>query len=402
MTGSPFFESRASIRVLTLTAFLIGSCLGTPGAKPSNPASLRVLVSRESGTPISGASVCISTPGVPVRSAFTDVAGQVSFDGVEVGQVSLTASCSGFTGQSRVSTLPPAGGTTRFILVAGTGGPVCNATPSPPSRTPPTLAISSFDWHVNRRTSFFFEVAFSFGAMRTPGGPVVPTEYRVGESENLGGAVWTPFRGGVAIYQMRYNGNSLTAYGQRTLYLQVRQSELTSPVVSKTINLQPLQTREYRFDSSSLDEMLSVARTNGFRLTSNTVSATRNKCPSAEIEGLAIGIPNGYLEDRAWEKIVEVRLSDNGSRRFTSGWSVKSIEIGDSIELARDVARTISGQSAGSGFRVVIHLSAGPKKNLSDVCLQNRFPLRAIVLQGPADDLALDQAKRWKNMFPPQ
>jgi hypothetical protein len=246
----------------------------------------------------------------------------------------------------------------------------------------------------------FFEIFVSVGATTTPGGPVIPTDYRVGESPDLTNMPWTAYNGGVITFQLRYNGTSLTAYGQRTLYIQIRQNDLTSPVASKSVNLQPVQISEFRFDVSTLSELLDVVRTNGFRFGITTVSAAQNHCLSAQLEGLSVDITNGYLPDRAWEKIVEASLVELGQKTFTAGWRVKSIDIGDSPELSRDVARTISGQSEGDGFRVVVHLSAGPRTSVNDLCFQNLFPLRGIVLEGPADDLTIDQTKRWKNMFP--
>jgi hypothetical protein len=89
----------------------------------------------------------------------TDLAGNAVFDGIALGQVTITVSSSGFTGQSHTSTLPPDGGTARFIMSAGSGGPACTAAAPPPS--PAALSISSFDWQVNRRTPLFFGVALN-------------------------------------------------------------------------------------------------------------------------------------------------------------------------------------------------------------------------------------------------
>lgn len=385
-------------------AILAGVCLILPAvatAKPPTSTSLKVIVGRENNTPLSGASVCaVPSTGSQV-SAKTDLTGQVTFDAVNSGQVSITVSCPGFIGQTHTSTLPDAGGTARFILASGTGGPSCNVPAQPPSSTPPTLGITSFDWHLNRRTPLFFEAALSVSATMTPGGPVIPTQYRVGENSDLNSIPWTAYTGGVITFRMGYNGDSLTAYGQRTLFMQVRENGIASAVAAKTVNLQPIQLSEYRFDASTLPDLLNVVSAAGFRLTSTTTLATQNHCSGATLQGLSIGIPSGYLPDRAWEKIVQVRLGESGQKRFTNGWRVKSIDIGNSRELALDTARTIAGQADGDGFAVVIHLSTGPKSLGSDnPCFSNSFPLRGIVLEGPADDMALDQAKRWKNMFP--
>lgn len=403
MTTSISYSISTTIRAAAVAATLFLLHCAALAAESPNSATLRVIVGRENNTLISGASVCVAPASGAVRSAFSDITGQVTFDGLEPGQVTITVSAAGFIGQSHASTLPASGGTARFILAAGAGGPVCNATPPPPSRIPPKLTVTSFDWHVNRRTPLFFEIALSVGATTTPGGPVIPTDYRVGESADLSNTPFTAYHGGVITFQMGYNGNSLTAYGQRTLFIQIKQNDLTSAVASKSVNLQPVQTSEFRFDASTLPELLDLVRTNGFRLGVTAVSTTQNHCPTAALEGLSIAIPNGYLRNSAWEKIVEVTLVELGQKRFTAGWRVKSIDIGDSPELASDTARTIAGQADGDGFRVVIHLSAGPKNSGvsdADLCFQNRFPLRGIVLEGPADDMTLDQAKRWKNMFP--
>ncbi len=390
------------LRATTVIAVLFLLQCAVQAAGPSESASLTVLVTRTNGALISGASVCVAASSGPVRSALTSIAGQVTFSDVPAGRVTITVSSRGFTGQSHTSTLPAGGGSARFILSEGSGGPVCTVIAPPPSRTTPTLVVTSFDWHVNRRTPLFFEIALSFAATRTPGGPLIPTHYRVGESSTLSGAQWLAYTGGVITFELRYRGDSLTAYGQRTIYFQVKQNDLTSPIVSKSVDLQPVRLSEFRFEGPSLSALLDLMNASGFHPGVRTVSATQNHCPEIQLENLRIGISNGYLPDRAWEKISQISLTDSSTKRFTPGWRVKSIEVGDSQELAREVARTISGQGDGNGFRVTIHLSAGPKNFGHDnPCFQNFFPLRAIVLEGPADDLALDQAKRWKNMFPP-
>lgn len=374
---------------------------GAITTRASVSTSLKVIVTRDNNSLLSGASVCVAPATGAQVSAKTDLTGQVTFDSVNSGQVSITVSCPGFVGQTHSSTLPEAGGTARFILVAGTGGPSCNVPPSPPSHIPATLAITSFDWHLNRRTPLFFEALLSLSATKTPGGPVIPTHYRVGESSDLSSVSWTAYTTGVIIFRFGYKGDSLTAYGQRTLFLQVKQNELASPVISKTVTLQPVQVTEYRFDTTTLPDLLNVVAGAGFRLSTNTTLATQNHCSEATLEGLGIDIPSGYLADRAWEKIVQVRLGESSQKKFTDGWRVKSIDIANSPEVPADTAKSIAGQSDGDGFAVVIHLSTGPRNIGADnPCFKNTFPLRAIVLEGPADDMALDQAKRWKNMFP--
>jgi len=396
-----------TFKILPIILFIAGIgmnlSLFQPGSRAAvrDSASLTVLVTRTNGAPISGAAVCVAAGSGTARSAVTGAGGQTTFNEVSSGQVTITVSCSGFTGQTHTSTLPAAGGTARFLLSDGSGGPVCTVTPQPPSKTPATLAITSFDWHVNRRTPLFFEVALAFAATRTPGGPVVPTQYRVGESSDLSNTHWIDYQGGVALFQLRYRENSLTAYGQRTLYLQLKQGDVASPVAAKSVDLRPVQTGEFRLTENALSDLLNLIAANGFSLGIRTVSATQNHCASAQLQGLGFAIPNGYLPDRVWEKIVEVSLVESSTKKFTPGWRVKSIEIADSQELDAAVARTIAGRDDGTGFRVVIHLSVGPRKLVGDnPCLSNVFPLHAIVLEGPADDMALDQAKRWKNMFP--
>jgi len=391
--------SAASVRLFPIIACLGFIAVGTATTEAST--SLKVIVTRENNALLSGASVCIAPATGPQVSAKTDLAGQVTFDAVNSGNLTITVSCPGFIGQTHTSTLPDAGGTARFILASGTGGPSCSVPASPPSHTPPTLAITSFDWHVNRRTPLFFEAALNLSATLTPGGGVIPTHYRVSESSDMSNRPWIAYTGGVIISQMGYNGNSLTAYGQRTLFIQVKENEVASAVVSKTVNLQPVRVQEYRFDAATLPDLLSVVTAAGFKLSSTTTLATQNHCTSAALKDLSIDIPSGYLPDRAWEKIVQVRLGESNQKKFTDGWRVKSIDIANSPQLMPDTARTIAGQPDGDGFAVVIHLSTGPKSLGGDnPCFQNSFPLRSIVLEGPADDMALDQAKRWKNMFP--
>jgi hypothetical protein len=396
------FNILTMIRISALVAIV--ALMWTGGAtttQASVSTSLKVIATRDNNSPLSGVSVCVAPATGAQVAGKTDLAGQVTFDSVNSGQVSITVSCPGFVGQTHTSTLPDAGGTARFILVAGAGGPSCNVPASPPSKIPPTLAITSFDWHLNRRTPLFFETVLNLSATMTPGGPVIPTHYRVGETSDLSSVAWTAYTTGVITFRLGYNGDTLTGYGQRTLFMQVKANDVTSAVVSKTVNLQPLQVREYRFDEATLQELLNVVAATGFRLTTNTTLVTQNHCASAALNGLGIEIPSGYLPDRAWEKIVQVRLGESGQKKFTDGWRVKSIDIASSSQVPPDTARTVAGQADGDGFAVVIHLSTGPRSLGADnPCFQNTFPLRAIVLEGPADDMALDQAKRWKNMFP--
>lgn len=392
---------------VTITASFGGSSktatLTVNPPPPPTTASLRVLVGTTS-TVIPGSAVCI-TPAVGAsRSAFTDSGGQAVFDGVAVGQVTITVSSSGFTGQSHNSALPSEGGTARFIMTQGSGGPVCAASAPPPPTTPPTLAITSFDWHINRRTPLFFEIALAFAASRTPGGPVVPTHYRVGESSDLSSNPWIPFQGGVPLFQMGYRGNSLTAYGQRTLFLQVKQGDLTSDVASKAVNLQTLHTSAFRLEGTELSSMISLAGQAGFPLRTRIVSVTQSACSSIDFDPntLSFGIPTGVLSDQAWVKVVEANLLELSTKRFTVGWRVTGIEIDKSPD-APDAPgqQEITGAPDGDGFRTTITLRAAAHPGSDPTfCLSNSFRLRAIVLEGPGDDLALDQTKRWKNMFP--
>jgi Carboxypeptidase regulatory-like domain len=385
----------ASAGGTTRTATLTVIPQSTP---PPPPANLTVIVTRTNNTLISGAAVCL-TSGSIVRSAVTGITGQVTLSNITPGQITLTVSCPGFTGQSRTSTLPPSGGTTRFILSEGSGGPVCGAPPPPAATGPP--AITSFDWHVNRKTPLFFEIALNFSVADSLGRPVIPTHYRVGESSDLSSAPWIALQPGVPLFQLGYRGNSLTAFGQRTVHLQVKTDNLISAVVSKSVNLQSAQTTEFRLTGLDLFGMLSFARDKGFPIRTRTVSVSQSVCPEInfDLNTRSFGITSGSLKDRAWEKVVEANLLELSTKRFTPGWRVRSIDIGRSNDTPAQ--QTITGAADGDGFRVTIRQNAPANPDVEPpFCLTNSFPLRAIILEGPADDMALDQAKRWKNMFP--
>jgi hypothetical protein len=370
---------------------------------PPPVASLRVIVGTQT-TPISGAAVCVTPSSGGSRSAVTDLTGTTVFDGVAQGSVTITVSKASFTGQSHTSTLPAGGGTARFIMTDGTGGPVCGAQPPPPPTTPPILSISSFDWHVNRKTPLFFEVALAFNATTTPGGPVIPTAYRVGETSDLNGKPFIPFQGGVAIFQLGYKGNSLTAYGQRTLFLQVKQGDLVSDVKSKAVTLEPRpdEVGEFRLTGTELVEMLRLAQTNGYPFRTREVSVTQSACTGVEqinVNTASFNTSGGGLKDRAWIKVIEANLLELSSKRFTPGWRVKSIDIRETLDLASQ--QSIAGAADGDGFRVTITITQPAKPDADPkFCLLAVFTVRAIVLEGPTDDMALDQTRRWKNMFP--
>jgi len=394
----------ASSTVVKITATAGGvSESATVTVNPAPPpvlANLRVLVGT-STTPISGAAVCVTPSAGTSRSAVTDLAGNAVFDGITQGATTITVSKSGFTGQSHTSTLPAEGGTARFIMTTGTGGPICGAQPPPPPSTPPALIVSSFDWHVNRQTPLFFEVALAFSAATNPGGPVVPTAYRVGETADLSSKPFIPYQGGVALFQIGYRANSLTAFGQRTLFLQVRQGDLISNVKSKAVNLESHQSSEFRLTGADLSAMLSLAQQNGFPFRTSQVSVTQSVCSGVEaldVNSLSFNFAAGGLRDRTWIKVIEANLLELSTRRFTPGWRVTSIEI----DKTRDVlsAQTITGASDGDGFRVTITLTEAADPNKQVVCLLATYSVKAIVLEGPGDDMALDQTKRWKNMFP--
>jgi hypothetical protein len=332
----------------------------------------------------------------------TDLTGTVAFDGVAQGSVTITVSKSSFTGQSHTSTLPAGGGTARFIMVEGSGGPVCGAQPPPPPTTPPTLSISSLDWHVNRQTPLFFEVLLSFSAATTPGGPVVPTAYRVGETSDLSSKPFIPFQGGAATFQLGYRGNTLTAFGLRTLFLQVKQGDLVSDVKSKAVNLEsPHQPVEFTLTGSELREMLSLAKTNGFPFRTRQVSVTQSVCGGVEdidVNTATFNFSSGGLKDRTWIKVMEANLLELSTKRFTPGWRVKNIDIGESPDIGSQ--QNIIGAVDGDGFRVTITITQAAKPSATEVCLLATLTVRKIVLEGPADDMALDQSRRWKNMFP--
>ena len=288
-------------------------------------------------------------------------------------------------------------------MTAGTGGPICGAQPPPPPTTPPTLSISSFDWHVNRQTALFFEVVLAFSAATNPGGPVVPTAYRVGETADLSSKPFIPYQGGVALFQMGYRANSLTAFGQRTLFLQVKQGDLISDVKSKAVNLESRQSAEFRLTGAELSAMLNLAQHNGFPFRTRQVSVTQSVCPGVEeLNANALSFNStdaGGLKDRAWTKVIEANLLELSTKRFTPGWRVKNIDIGESPDAAS--RQTVAGAPDGDGFRVTITLTRGVNPSGDPTfCLLVTYHIRAIVLEGPADDMALDQTKRWKNMFP--
>lgn len=370
-------------------------------APPPVLASLRVLVTSTT-TLLSGAAVCVTPASGGSRSALTDITGSVVFDGIAQGAVTITVSKSSFVGQSSASTLPAEGGTARFIMTAGTGGPICGAQPPPPPSTPPTLSISSFDWHVNRQTPLFFEVALAFSAATNPGGPVVPTAYRIGETADLSSKPFIPYQGGVALFQIGYRANSLTAFGQRTLFLQVKQGNLISDVKSKAVNLASRQSAEFRLTGADLSAMLSLAQHNGFPFRTRQVSVTQSVCSGVEdlnVNALSFNTIDGGLRDRVWTKVIEANLLELSTKKFTPGWRVKSIDIGESPDVAS--RQTVVGAADGDGFRVTITLTRAASPSADPTfCLLAIYHIRAIVLEGPADDMALDQTKRWKNMFP--
>ncbi len=385
----------------TATLTVIPQSPPPPPPPPPAPANLTVIVTRANNTLISGAAVCL-TSGSIARSAVTGITGQVTLSNITPGQITLTVSCPGFTGQSRTSTLPPSGGTTRFILSEGGGGPVCGAAPPPVATGPPVITF--FDWHVNRKTPLFFEIVLNFSAADSLGRPVIPTHYRAGESSDLSSAPWITLRPGVPLLQLGYRGSSLTAFGQRTVHLQVKTDNLISAVVSKSVNLQPTQTTEFRLTGPDLSGMLSFALDKGFPIRTRTVSVTQSVCAAIDfnLNTRSFGVITGSLKDRAWEKVVEANLLELSTKRFTPGWRVRSIEIGRSDDTPTAVQQSITGAADGDGFRVTIRLNAPRDPNADPTfCLSNGFPLRSIILEGPADDMALDQAKRWKNMFPP-
>lgn len=365
------------------------------------PANLTVLVVRTNSTVISGAAVCVASGSDPVRSGFTDSSGHATFNAISQGQVTITVAGAGFTGQSHTSTLGAGGGTALFRLSEGSGGPVCNAVPPPTPPGPATLAVTSFDWHVNRRTPLFFENFLTFAATKTPGGPVLPSHYRVGESSDLSNTPWIAYPGGVIVFQLGYRGNSLTAYGPRTVHFQIKKDDITSPVVSKTVDLQPVSISEFRLQGTNLFEMLTFAEGQGFAIRTRNVSVTENVC-SGELSfrrnTLDFLGDSGNVKDRDWVKVMEITLVDSPARRFTAGWRVKSIEVSQSSDFPG--TQTISGAADANGFKVTIRLTVPRKPGAPTICLAGIFALKAIVLAGPADDMALDQTKRWKNMFP--
>lgn len=354
-------------------------------------ATLTVLITRSNGTVISGAGVCVAPATGDARSDFTDAAGRAVFDGIAQGQVTITVNAAGFTGQSHTSSMDAAGGTARFILESGSGGPICRATTPPNPSAKVTLQITSFDWHLSRRTPLFFEAALSFAATKTPGGAVVPGQYRVGETQDLSSVPWVTYSGGVITFQLRYLRNNLTGYGQRTLFFQMKDGNVESQVISKTVSLAPVQMSEYGLEGANLASMVNYATDRGFPLRTATLSATQNQCSSIEfkITEMGFAIPGATLKDAPWNKVVEVHLL-SVPKAFTAFWRVKRIEIGTPASGLIG-SPTVSGSVSGDGFKVTITLHTNSSHDT--LCFANPlFPLKAIVLEGPADDLALDQA----------
>ena len=149
--------------------------------------------------------------------------------------------------------------------------------------------------------------------------------------------------------------------------------------------------------------MLNLANQNGYPFRTRLVSVTQSSCPTVndiDINTLSFEVADsGGFTDRVWTKVAEANLLELATKRFTPGWRVKSIDIGQSPDVGSQ--QSIVGAPDGDGFRVTITLTnpAAPGHDPT-FCLQCIFHIRAIVLEGPADDMALDQTKRWKNMFP--
>jgi len=225
----------------------------------------------------------------------------------------------------------------------------------------------------------------------------------VGETSDLSNTPFVPFQGGVALFQIGYRANSLTAFGQRTLFLQVKQGNLVSDIKSKAVNLEsrPPAT-EFTLTGTELFGMLSLAQQNGFPVRTREVSVTQGACSGVDgfvLSTLSFNTSDGRLPDRAWTKVIEANLLELSTKRFTPGWRVKSIDIGKTLDFAGQ--QSISGAFDGDGFRVTItHTNATTPGADPGSCLLGTYRIRAIVLEGPGDDMALDQTKRWKNMFP--
>ena len=131
------------------------------------------------------------------------------------------------------------------------------------------------------------------------------------------------------------------------------------------------------------------------------MSVTQSVCTGVEqidVNTASFNTSGGGLKDRAWIKVIEANLLELTTKRFTSGWRVKSIEIGKTLDLASQ--QSIVGAADGDGFRVTITITQAAKPDATGVCLLATYTVTKIVLEGPADDMALDQARRWKNMFP--
>ena len=149
--------------------------------------------------------------------------------------------------------------------------------------------------------------------------------------------------------------------------------------------------------------MLLVADSHGFAINTRTVSATENICSDAPLfqrNTLDFVETEAAAKDRDWVKVTEINFIDSPGKRFTAGWRVKSIELGDDFDLFP--SQTISGAPDGNGFKVTITFTVPRNPRIIDNsgCIAGTRPLKAIVLEGPADDMTLDQTKRWKNMFP--
>ncbi len=385
--------------------------------------TVRVLNSSNPNTGIGGSQVClIAGSGSRAESKTADGQGTVVFSGVPQGPAKLIATKSGFTGAEAEFNMGGANQTQQILLQQGSGGPTCQSGSVPQKG----MRVSHLDVGLNRRIPGQFELRINFSIDPGDLNVSAPTHYRIGYKPDLSDASWLQFEGFFFFHLIPFPPGALTVYGTTPIYFQARVelhggrpvdmardtgAEIhTSPIAGRSITLAVPGKVEYKLQGEELKAMLRYAEDRGFDLNHRVVSVTQSHCPQFDFDRshLRFSITSGGLSRQAWHKVVEVSLLELGAKKFTSGWQVKDIVVGDTTDLAADGSRTFAGARDGDGFRLTIRLSAEPRPTttggfpapLVHACLDALFPLKHITLEGPRDDVVLDSSAPWKNAFP--
>lgn len=379
---------------------------GTTFSAQAGTLTIKVLTAP--GTALSGASVCYnSADGCAGSKGTSATDGNVAFQNVPVGDVTVKVSKTGFAPRTLTFQMTASNLLQQIILQQGSGGPLaCQQVQV--FGVGNTIIQSA---KINGNAASTTDRAVN-STITVNGGAI--TAFRVAEAENgmtlLQSLQQKPFTT-VACTQVGFSvtvGHKLNLrrvdnvrYGGRTVAFEVKSGTFTSNVVTDTIILEPVLKSYNLSDDAAVAQMFVFAKSQGFTVNTTAEDTCQNvsSCTNPDPDKLL------QRSDRACSYSKINIFFQGGS--LNPFWKLKSFTQNSSTSVVTVAVSQISSNVFRSTIKQTVPLMPDgqvgfvlPDQNLG-VCLtdQRGSTPRTAVLEGPAEDDFVDVFNPWKNAF---